>query len=235
MRSPIVLSLALASACAQNSGPPREGTGSDAGRARDDAGSVVPGDECDNGYDDDSDGAIDEGCPCALGTTQACHPDRATAGVGACRRGIQRCESMGAAFGFGACAGAITSAAETCANGWDEDCDSRVDEGCPPMTVEVAVDLAGDCVSVSCPPAAPYPVGCSITMEGEDTRGCVAARADAPAVYFQEGDACGEGRVFGRLACSNVMGSGLSQTNCMINKTERFYPSDRSGCPVITE
>ena len=50
-------------------------------------------------------------------------------------------------------------------------------------------------------------------------------------VYFQEGNACGQGRVTGTLRCSNVRGAGLSRSNCSINKSQRFYPTDRSGCP----
>jgi hypothetical protein len=221
-------------ACAQNSGPGRESIEPDTGPRGSDAGFVEPADECGNGFDDDGDSAIDEGCACVLGTTQPCHPDRATGGVGACRRGVQRCVSSPAIPAWGECMGSVLAGAELCDNGWDEDCDGTIDDGCP-GTVELPVDLAGDCVSVSCPASAPYPVGCMIAMEGEDPRGCVAARAEGPSVYFQEGNACGAGRVTGRLVCSSTRGSGLDEGNCRIDKVDRFYPTDPSGCPALEE
>ncbi len=78
-----------------------------------------PTDAC-NGVDDDCDEAIDEGCACTDGDTQACGSD-----VGECSSGTQTCAS-GA---WGLCAGEVTAVAEAC-NGRDDNCDGVTDETC---------------------------------------------------------------------------------------------------------
>ncbi|MEZ4474944.1 MAG: MopE-related protein [bacterium] len=211
---------------------------------------------CENGGDDDCDGQVDEGCgcgeevcadradndcdgrfdeepcrqpmgnePCNPNLRRACFEENpAHIGVGPCAAGMQVCDMAGR---WGTCEGQVLPAEEICDSGVDENCDGNVDE----CIVEVAVVLDGDCLTVSCPPEAPFPVACDIQMSGNDERGCVASRPDRSEVYFQEGDACGAGRVRGSLSCSNVVGQGLNEQNCQINKRVRFYPPDRSGCP----
>jgi hypothetical protein len=103
------------------------------------------------------------------------------------------------------------------------------------------VNLVEDCTFASCPPQAPYPIGCTITMEGNDARGCVANTPGTPLVYFQEGDACplfpgcgavcGAGSITGILACSSQPGATLGPASCAINKAEPHYPADAAGCP----
>ena len=85
--------------------------------------------ECGNGLDDNGNGLIDEGCICAPGAMQDCYAaDVATAGVGACAFGQQRCN--GSEFGtWDECEGAVGPAAEIC-NGLDDNCDGAIDEGC---------------------------------------------------------------------------------------------------------
>jgi len=121
---------------------------------------------------------------------------------------------------------------EICDDGLDNDSDHLIDCDDPDCTciVEVELNLNGDCITASCPPEAPYPVGCSITMGGRDSRGCVAASNSSPVVYFQEGDCCGSGIVTGTLYCSSVPGDGLNSSNCTINKSRPSYPSTPSGC-----
>jgi hypothetical protein len=213
------------------------------------------GDPCGDGRDGDGDGAIDEGCPCFPGDVQACWTGAAwPETVGECRAGEQRCEGESEFGIWGLCLGAVEPTSEICGNsldddcngatdedccagtvevcydGIDDDCDGVPDDGCPPP-VDVAVDLDGDCVTATCPAAAPFPVGCDITMAGSDTRGCVASSASGSTVYFQEGDRCGVGRVRGTLRCATVPGPGLDAANCRINKAIASYPADRSGCP----
>ena len=188
---------------------------------------------CSNRVDDDCDGVLDNGpsCACAPNAMRSCYPGPMTeVNVGICRAGTQRCNAGGTAWG--ACAGAVGPSSEVCGNMLDDDCDGRPDDGCPTMRVcNVTVNLSGDCLTTRCPADCPYPIGCSITMSGDDPRGCVASRPDNPVVYFQEGDACGAGRVTGTLRCSNIRGAGLTMATCTINKSQRFYPADRSGCP----
>ena len=145
-----------------------------------------PARSVETGWDDDFDGAIDEGCSCTPGDTQACHPDPSVAGVGACVLGTQTCEASGEFGAWSDCHDAGMPGEETCGDGIDEDCDGLVDEDCPTI-VEVAVDLDGDCLTARCPDEAPYPVGCNIRMDGGDSRGCVGSSPTNPVVYFQEG------------------------------------------------
>lgn len=76
------------------------------------------------GSDDDCDGTVDEGCDCAEGAERACYEGPpATAGVGACHAGVQRCASGR----WGECTGAQAPSEEAC-NALDDDCDGAIDE-----------------------------------------------------------------------------------------------------------
>jgi hypothetical protein len=195
---------------------------------------------CGNGLDDDLNGFIDEGCPCTIGQTQPCFggpPSQASEPF--CTKGTQTCEGAPEFPGWGACVGwqcgDVPPPKEICANGIDDDCDGQIDEGCG-LNVDVNID--GDCVYASCPPQAPYPIACNIQMLGGDPRGCV-ANDNSALVYFQEGDACGYGRVEGWLLCSpepiGTPGTNpLNEGNCAINKSKRDYPSAPDGCVPTT-
>lgn len=143
--------------------------------------------------------------PCApAGSTRAC---TGVADGGSPCSGLQRCLSGSGEFGrpaWGAC-----------------ECD----------VVEVSVDIAGDCVRASCPPTAPYPVGCQLDFQGGDPRGCVAHGSTPSELFFKEGNRCDQGRVLGKLFCSSITAASLDAKSCPINKPEPHYPASSKDCP----
>ena len=131
----------------------------------------APADVCGNGLDDDCDKLADEDCLCVPNQAEPCYsgPD-GSVGVGICTAGTATCDSTGSALG--ACVGQVVPGpVELCFNGLDDDCNNLQDESC---VLEVPVNVNGDCVEVSCPPEAPFPVGCNLTFSGGDDRGCIA-------------------------------------------------------------
>lgn len=174
---------------------------------------------CEGSVDEDCDGQVDESCGCCSGDVQPCGVQE-----GACTPGSQTCVNGV----WSDCTGGVMPTPEICGNQIDDDCDGQVDEGC---TINLPVNINGDCVTASCPPQAPYPIGCQITMAGNDPRGCIANNG-GPVVYFQEGDKCGAGNVSGTLLCSSQPGAPLGPTNCAINKSTKYYPPTKAGCPA---
>ncbi|MFO0556520.1 MAG: MopE-related protein [Polyangiales bacterium] len=81
---------------------------------------------------DDGTGVFPSTCNCVPNTTRACSiGPRATAGVGACRRGVQRCIGSGELGRWSeTCEGAVAPVAERCGNMIDDDCDGATDEDC---------------------------------------------------------------------------------------------------------
>ncbi len=133
---------------------------------------------CGNLFDDDSNGMIDDGCDCAVGTERPCWlgpPD--ARGVGACHEGVQHCNSAGASASWGYCDGEVIPAREIAANGQDDDCDGRIDEPggiCVPLSndeggAECAngrdddCDTRVDCDDPQCVGLAGCPPGCVAT------------------------------------------------------------------------
>lgn len=94
-----------------------------------------------NGFDDNGNGQVDEGCTCTPGTKAACFTGPAAkAGVGLCTQGTRACVGdVDAEFGtWGPCTGSVLPAPELCGNGLDEDCDGKdlpcaPDGGSPPL------------------------------------------------------------------------------------------------------
>ncbi len=77
---------------------------------------------CENDIDDDCDGSVDEGCPCAEGNVRNCGID-----AGICEAGTQTCYLKE----WTECRGDYNPGLEeVCGNGLDDDCDGRREEGC---------------------------------------------------------------------------------------------------------
>ena len=90
---------------------------------------------CDNGFDDDQNGQVDEGCACSPGEAQDCYGGNPLqAGVGACGWGTQTCETSGSGEfetnSWSMCTGFVEPTVESC-NGLDDDCDGTVDDEAP--------------------------------------------------------------------------------------------------------
>ena len=84
-------------------------------------GEVKPVKETCDGKDNNCDGKADEGCECLDNATRPC----GASDTGLCQKGTQTCK----AGKWGACAGEVKPAKETC-DGKDNNCDGQTDEGC---------------------------------------------------------------------------------------------------------
>ena len=90
---------------------------------------MVTPEVCTNGIDEDRNGSIDDGCPCAVGTSRACWPGAPDFRlVGLCTDGEQRCVSDGATATWSECMGAGLPTSEIRDDGIDNNCDGATDE-----------------------------------------------------------------------------------------------------------
>ena len=90
-----------------------------------------PSKEVCNGFDDDQDGKVDEGCGCKPGATQDCFPYAKMTVQGLCKKGKQTCSGTSEFGAWGACTGAVLPKKEICGDKLDQDCDGK-DLPCPP-------------------------------------------------------------------------------------------------------
>lgn len=94
---------------------------------------AIAGDESCNGFDDDCDGRTDEGIAGTCFPTGEMGCEQLAPGEFQCH-GVCTTGTLSCSAGAEQCIGANAGSAEVCANGGpalDEDCDGRVDEGCP--------------------------------------------------------------------------------------------------------
>lgn len=103
-----------------------------------DAGPAV--EACGNGFDDDADARIDEGCSCRMGQEQPCFVgSTAHRGVGLCVAGVQTCNvTEFGDWGDMSCVGHGTPSEDLC-DGFDNDCDSVTDESCIVAALEAYI------------------------------------------------------------------------------------------------
>ncbi len=92
---------------------------------------------CD-GFDNDCDGAVDEGCACSQGATRPCTgPD-----LGECRPGEQTCILAGSDWVWSvSCVGAVEPVQEIC-DQRDNDCDGRTDDD---FDLQTDMENCGEC------------------------------------------------------------------------------------------
>ena len=100
-----------------------------------------------NGLDDDCDGKVDEGCPCAPGQTQPCFlGPKNYRNVGTCHDGVQTCKvTVRAATGvWGECVGGISPSLDVCDNA-DNNCNGCADDKlCCAPPIDCAYNLTAD-------------------------------------------------------------------------------------------
>ncbi len=104
----------------------------------------------------------------------------------------------------------------------------------PLATTTVALNVNGDCVTVSCP-AGYYIAGCSISFRGSRGRGCVSVAMNGRTAFLKEGRQCDAGNVTGTLTCSSTPPNVLmNSANCPINQPRQTYPGTGTGagCPM---
>ncbi|PKN45735.1 MAG: hypothetical protein CVU63_08490 [Deltaproteobacteria bacterium HGW-Deltaproteobacteria-20] len=136
---------------------------------------------CGDGIDDNSNGVIDEGCPCSPGEQQSCFVGSASARqLGICRDGTMLCQGRGEFGTWGdACEGSVLPEAESC-NELDDDCDGTVDEGCAcPVVGETRPCGAGS-----------LPLPCKA---GEQTCTADGAWSECQGEVLAELEECGDG------------------------------------------
>jgi hypothetical protein len=96
----------------------------------------------------------------------------------------------------------------------------------------VAVNLptTRDCQQVTCPLNKPHPVGCRLTFEGGDGRGCVARTGGT--LFLKEGNQCKEGKVSGVVYCSVQPATvPLDARECPMNREQPIYALSTKACP----
>ena len=122
------------SSAGSEAGPGTDGQTSnvDNGAVKKDKGTPPPPKkEVCNGFDDDNDGLVDEGCSCKVGSKQACFPYKPIQIQGICKKGQQTCSGGSSEFGvWGPCSGYQLPEGEKCGDGIDQDCDGS-DKQCP--------------------------------------------------------------------------------------------------------
>jgi hypothetical protein len=104
------------------------------------------------------------------------------------------------------------------------------------VTVDIELEAGSDCVEVSCPSEAPFPVECDITFSQAGPLGvaCIAQEPDG-SLYVQSGIACGGSQIeAGAITCSSrEPDEPLSTVSCVAHDKPNFaVVQDRCDCQV---
>lgn len=182
--------------------------------------SPTPKDTCTAGNDDNCNGAKNEGCECVANTRRTC----ASGGLsGRCASGSQTCSAEGH---WGTCSIAPL-AKDTCADGNDDNCNGRPNEGCPCVNGNLrscsAGGLSGRCANGTQTCAGGMWSVCSVMPLAADS--CLTGNDDNCNGRPNEGCACFATSV-------RTCGSGGAQGRCAFGTQTCSTAGQWSGCTV---